>query len=188
MTESAKDGATPGPGASTRRRLLFGAVGAAAGAAGIGLAWWQGQQASALAPEQAALWQLEFQTPGGGPLAMRSFAGKPLLLNFWATWCPPCVEELPLLDRFFSENSGNGWQVLGLAVDQAAPVNSFLQRMPLRFPVALAGFAGIELSKSLGNLSGGLPFTVVLGAAGAVVHRKIGLVKDEDLQLWRNLR
>ena len=188
MTDSVPGAATPAPRASTRRRLLFGAVGAAAGAAGIGLAWWQRRLAPALAPEQAALWQLEFLTPGGAPLAMRSFAGKPLLLNFWATWCPPCVEELPLLDRFFAENSGNGWQVLGLAIDQAAPVNSFLQRLPLRFPVALAGFAGIELSKSLGNLSGGLPFTVVLGSAGAVVHRKIGLVKEDDLQLWRTLR
>ena len=188
MNESANGAASPGPGANTRRRLLFGAVGAAAGAAGVGLAWWQRQQEPAPAPEQAALWQLEFQTPAGAPLTMRSFAGKPLLLNFWATWCPPCVEELPLLDRFFAENSGNGWQVLGLAVDQAAPVNTFLQRMPLRFPVALAGFAGIELSKSLGNLSGGLPFTVVFGASGAVAQRKIGLVKEGDLQLWRTLR
>ncbi|MBL8335657.1 MAG: TlpA family protein disulfide reductase, partial [Rhodoferax sp.] len=101
---------------------------------------------------------------------------------------PPCVEELPLLDRFFAENSANGWQVLGLAVDQAAPVQSFLQRMPLRFPVALAGFPGIELSKSLGNLTGGLPFTVVLGHNGAVLHRRIGRVTADDLQLWRQLR
>lgn len=188
MNTSEPQARTPEPLAPGRRRLVYGAVAAAAAAAGLGLAWWQREQRPALAPEQAALWQLEFQTPGGAPLAMRSFAGKPLLLNFWATWCPPCVEELPLLDRFFAENSSNGWQVLGLAVDQATPVNSFLQRMPLRFPVALAGFAGMELSKSLGNLSGGLPFTVVLGGAGAVLHRKIGLVKEDDLRLWRSLR
>ena len=188
MNESAPGPGAPAPIAPGRRRLLYAAVAAAAGAGGVGLAWWQREQTPALAPEQAALWKLEFQTPGGAALAMRSFAGNPLLLNFWATWCPPCIEELPLLDRFFAENSGNGWQVLGLAVDQAAPVNTFLQRMPLRFPVALAGFAGIELSKSLGNLSGGLPFTVVLGATGAVLHRKIGLVKEDDLRLWRSLR
>lgn len=188
MNESSPETGAPGPVAPARRRLLYGAVAAAAGATGLGLAWWQKQRQPALAPEQAALWQLEFQTPGGAPLAMHGFAGKPLLLNFWATWCPPCVEELPLLDRFFAENRSKGWQVLGLAVDQAAPVNSFLQRMPLQFPVALAGFAGIELSKSLGNLSGGLPFTVVLGESGAVLHRKIGLVKEDDLKLWRTLR
>jgi len=178
--------ATDKPG---RRRLLYGAVAAAAGATGLGLAWWQNQRLSpSLAPEQAALWKLVFQTPDQAPLDMQKFAGKPLLLNFWATWCPPCIEELPLLDRFFAENAANGWQVLGLAVDQAEPVRTFLKRLPLRFPVALAGFAGIELSKSLGNLSGGLPFTVVLGRSGAVLHRKIGIVRAEDLQLWRQLR
>jgi len=181
--------ATPAATDPARRRLLYGAVAVTAGAAGMGIAWWQKQKrTAALPPEQSALWKLVFQTPGNTPLAMQSFAGKPLLLNFWATWCPPCIEELPLLDRFFVENAANGWQVLGLAVDQAAPVNSFLQRMPLQFPVALAGFAGIELSRTLGNLSGGLPFTVVLGASGAVLHRKIGLVSADDLQLWRGLR
>ena len=182
--------AAPGLAADpVRRRLLYGGVALVAAATGGGLAWWQDrQQTPPLPPEQAALWKLVFETPDRTPLAMQAFAGKPLLLNFWATWCPPCVEELPLLDRFFVENSSNGWQVLGLAVDQAAPVKGFLQRLPLRFPVALAGFPGIELSKSLGNLSGGLPFTVVLGAGGAVLHRKMGRVSSEDLQLWRQLR
>jgi thiol-disulfide isomerase/thioredoxin len=181
---SAAPNETPSP---ARRRWLMAGVGLAA--AGAGLATWLSRRSEPpLAPEQAALWKLAFETPQRTPLAMQQFAGRPLLLNFWATWCPPCVEELPLLDHFFAENSANGWQVLGLAVDQAAPVQSFLQRMPLRFPVALAGFPGIELSKSLGNLTGGLPFTVVLGRNGAVLHRRIGRVTADDLQLWRQLR
>ena len=189
MTPPTTAAAAPETVVRTRRRLLYGAVAAGAGAAGLGLAWWQNQPHTAqLPPEQAALWKLVFETPGRTPLAMQTFAGKPLLLNFWATWCPPRVEELPLLNSFFVENASNGWQVLGLAVDQAAPVNTFLQRLPLQFPVALAGFAGIELSKSLGNLSGGLPFTVVLGQAGSVLHRKIGRVSADDLRVWRSLR
>jgi thiol-disulfide isomerase/thioredoxin len=109
------------------------------------------------------------------------------VLNFWATWCPPCVDELPLLDRFFVENARKGWQVLGLAVDQAAAVNAFLERAPVRFPIAMAGVAGIELSKSLGNLSGGLPFTVVLGSRGNVLQRKIGRIGIQDLHAWAQL-
>ncbi len=110
-----------------------------------------------------------------------------MVLNFWATWCPPCVEELPLLNAFFNENRAKGWQVLGLAVDQAAPVTRFLTQSPLAFPVALAGFPGIEVSKSLGNLSGGLPFTVVFGAAGTVLHRKMGKLTPDDLHAWTKL-
>ena len=119
---------------------------------------------------------------------MRQFAGKPLLLNFWATWCPPCIDELPLLDAFFKQNRNNGWQVVGIAVDQLSAVQSFLQRTPLQFPVAMAGMEGIALSRSLGNLSGALPFTLVLGSEGTVLHRKMGRVSDQDLAAWSRLR
>ena len=86
------------------------------------------------------------------------------------------VEELPLLDRFYRENKANSWQVVGIAVDQRDPVVRFLGKMPLQYPVVLAGISGIELGKSLGNLSGGLPFTVVLGSDGLIAHRKMGRV------------
>jgi len=104
---------------------------------------------------EQALWGLEFETPAGGTVAMKSLAGKPLLLNFWATWCPPCVEELPMLNAFYREQSSKGWQVLGLAIDQPSAVRKFLARIPLDFPVGLAGLGGTDLGRSLGNLTGG---------------------------------
>jgi thiol-disulfide isomerase/thioredoxin len=131
---------------------------------------------------------LEFAKLDGSRLSMAALLGKPLLLNFWATWCPPCVEELPLLSSFHEENAGKGWQVLGLAVDQADPVKRFLAKAPVAFPVALAGVSGIELGKSLGNLSGGLPFTVVFGSDGLVAHRKMGKVAPDDLRAWALLK
>jgi thiol-disulfide isomerase/thioredoxin len=120
-------------------------------------------------------------------LALVTLRGRPLLVNFWATWCPPCIEELPLLSSFFQQNRAKGWQVLGIAVDQPDAVNRFLARSPVSFAVAMAGMAGLELSKSLGNLSGGLPFTVVLTADGEVAHRKIGRVTEADLSAWSGL-
>ncbi|MBY0409678.1 MAG: TlpA family protein disulfide reductase, partial [Burkholderiaceae bacterium] len=127
---------------------------------------------------------MEFDNPLGGVVSLASMAGKPLLLNFWATWCPPCVHELPMLNTFYRENSSKGWQTLGLAIDQPSAVNKFLARMPLDFPVGLAGLGGTDLGRSLGNLTGGLPFTVVFGADGKVLHRKMGQVSEQDLQAW----
>lgn len=173
---------------TTRRRWLYAAVAAAAGFGGAGLAWWKYRPGPADAGALAALWSLSFETPAGGRLAMRSLQGRPLLINFWATWCPPCVEELPLLDAFYRENMIKGWQVLGLAVDKAGPVRDFMTRQPLAFPVALAGMEGVGLSRSLGNAGGGLPFTVLVGADGAVLQRKIGKVAPADLALWRELK
>jgi thiol-disulfide isomerase/thioredoxin len=135
-----------------------------------------------------AFWQASFDSPKGGSVKMQAFKGKPLLLNFWATWCPPCVEELPLIDAFYRQNAGKKWQVMGLAVDQLKAVNDFLSKAPVSFPVALAGMPGIALSKSLGNLGGGLPFTVVLGSSGGVLHRKMGRITPDDLKVWATLQ
>ena len=177
-----------------RRQLIYGGVAAAAALAGGGFAAWQHR--AALQPETAggsaldrtgmaeAFWRMGFDTPAGQKLAMSGFRGKPLLVNFWATWCPPCIEELPLLDYFYQENKSKNWQVLGLAVDQPSAVRTWLQAKPLNFPVGMAGLAGTDLSKSMGNASGSLPFSVVFGGNGAIVHRKIGKVEPKELAQW----
>ena len=92
------------------------------------------------------------------------------------------------MNDFFLENSSKGWKVVGLAVDQIDPVKQFLSKTPLAFPVVMAGTSGVALSKSLGNLSGGLPFTVVLGSDGLVAHRKMGKVTPNDLRAWAKLK
>ena len=192
MSSNAQTPAEPsGERVAKRRRLVLAGAGALAAVGGAGLAWWR-LQPHAAAPgalaEVGGLWSRMFETPEGGRLVMQSFRGKPLLINFWATWCPPCVEELPLLDRFYRENSGKGFQVVGIAIDQAAAVRAFLARMPLGFPVALAGADGLEMVKSLGNLAGGLPYSVVLGSDGDLLHRKMGKVSPSDLAQWALLK
>lgn len=166
-----------------RRLALVGGVAAVAAAAGAGVALWRTRR-PAVAASSPALWALQFDRPEGGRLAMEAFRGRPLLLNFWATWCPPCVAELPLLDRFQRDQSPDGWQVAGLAVDNRAPVNAFLARRPVGFAIGLAGMDGVELARTLGNVGGALPFTVVFDRSGQLVQRKLGVIEPADLKKW----
>jgi thiol-disulfide isomerase/thioredoxin len=168
----------------SRRNWMVGAVAATAAVAGGGLAWWQQRTSAGDAAAIDRLWTQSFDTPQGGSLAFAAFKGKPVLVNFWATWCPPCVEEMPLLDRFYREHAAKGWQVVGLAVDQPSAVRTFLQKTPVTFAIGLAGLEGTELTKALGNQSGGLPFSVVIGPDGSVRERRMGRVSDADLKAW----
>lgn len=168
------------PVGNRRRRLVLAGVAAAAGAAGVA---WQSWHSTPSRP-QGPPWDQRFATPEGAELDMASLHGKPLVLNFWATWCPPCVKELPELDRFHREWSPRGWQVVGLAVDGLKPVQEFLRKQPLSFGVGMAGLDGTTLSRQLGNAQGALPFTAVFDAQGRLVHRKLGQTDFEELSAW----
>lgn len=168
-----------------RRHWLIGGAGAAAVAAGLG---WRGfseaRREAHLDATTGGLWRMSFDRPGGGQLAMASLRGQPLVLNFWATWCPPCIREMPEIDRFQREFATRGWQVLGLAIDRPQPVREFLARTPVGYTIAMAGLDGTELTRRLGNASGGLPFTVVFDREGLVAHRKLGETSFDELARW----
>lgn len=175
---------------NTRRALLAG-VGLLAAAGG---GWWALKQQAAPGagagqipagdPVPADFWTRQFDTLDGPALVLSSLQGRPLLINFWATWCPPCVKEMPEIDRFQREFSGQGWNVLGLAVDSPTPVKGFLAKNPVAFKIGLAGFGGTELAQELGNAAGGLPFTVLIDAQGGIRQRKMGATSFEELAAW----
>jgi thiol-disulfide isomerase/thioredoxin len=172
---------------SASRRAIVAGVGVLAAAGG---ALWYGRQSSLGSAPAAAdgtepvdLWSQRFPRPEGGELVMADLRGRPLLINFWATWCPPCIKELPEFDRF-ARSHQRQLRVVGLAIDKLAPVQEFLKKQPLSFDVGLAGFAGTELARSLGNTAGALPFTVLLDAKGNAVQRKLGPTEHAELEDW----
>jgi thiol-disulfide isomerase/thioredoxin len=171
----------------TARRALLAGVGVLAAAAG---ALWFGRQtemASALPAAEGAepvdLWSLRFARPEGGELVLAELRGQPLLINFWATWCAPCIRELPEFDRF-ARSHAQQLRVVGLAIDSLGPVQAFLKQHPMGFDIGLAGFAGTDLARSLGNSAGALPFTVLLDAKGSVLQRKLGETQRAELEAW----
>ncbi|HSV70619.1 MAG TPA: TlpA disulfide reductase family protein [Methylibium sp.] len=180
MTDPIRPPADDSP--DPKRRWLIGGVAAAglAGGAWFGLGGTSPRGEAAPAP----FWTLSFDTPTGTTLALAALRGKPLLVNFWATWCAPCVREMPQIDRFFNDFKANGWQVVGLAIDGPTPVREFLGRVKVGFPIGLAGLDGTELVRTLGNEQGGLPFTVAFDADGRLVRRKLGETSYEELAGW----
>jgi thiol-disulfide isomerase/thioredoxin len=171
-----------------RRNWILGGAGVAAGAAGVA---WQARRGTAPATPAApldeateAFWQSSFAQPDGQTLVLSALRGRPLVLNFWATWCPPCVKEMPALDRFAQAFAGRQGQVVGLAVDNPTAVKAYLQKAPVSYAIGMAGFDGTELSRKLGNASGSLPFTAVFARHGAIVQRKLGETNFEQLQGW----
>ncbi len=170
-----------------RRNWILAGTGVAAAAAGVA---WQlirsprSPTPAVLGEATTAFWQSSFIQPDGQTLALASLRGQPLVLNFWATWCPPCVKEMPELDRFAKQFATRGGRVLGLAVDNPKAVREFLQRAPVSYTIALAGFDGTDLSRKLGNSTGALPFTAVFARSGAVVQRKLGTTDVPELEGW----
>ena len=167
-----------------RRHLTTGLVATAAAASGLGWAWWHRQKARTNAASEMPWWHTRFEQPQGGHLALADFQGQVLVVNFWATWCPPCIEELPLLDSFAQQQRPKGWQVIGLALDNMAAVQSLLKRVPVSFPVAIAGLPGLDFSRQLGNIGGQLPFTAAWNTQGVLKQVKLGPLKQGDLSDW----
>lgn len=113
-----------------------------------------------------------------------AYAGRPVLVNLWASWCGPCIEEMPELDRFAREQGETGVQVLGIALDDVEAVRGFLQRVPVGYAIALDAPGPADAGVRLGNPRGVLPYTVLIGADGRVIKQRIGPFAHGETDAW----
>jgi len=164
-----------------RHVALFLAAGAVALAAG----YFVGEYRQRAAEPAGAGTLVEFRLPDseGRTRDADEWRGKPLIVNFWATWCAPCREEVPELVEAQREFGPRGLNVLGVAIDEPEPVRQFMEEMGFNYPSLVAETEGMELMARYGN-TGALPFTVAFDAAGRVVGSKLGKVSREEIRTF----
>lgn len=128
------------------------------------------------------LYRLTLPDAEGRPVALDALRRQPAILNFWATWCPPCVEEMPELSGIAEEFGPRSLQVIGIGIDSASNIGEFSRKTPMRYPLLVAGTRGLELVRHFGNTAGALPFTVVVATDGKVAWRTLGRFKTAELR------
>lgn len=169
------------------KAAFIAAIALAAAAAGF-YAYRQGSLSRSA--EQAVadtLARLSLPDPEGKPQPLSQWRGRVLVLNFWATWCAPCREEIPGLVRIQGQYAPIGLQIVGIAIDSAPKVRQFAREMGINYPVVIGGIEVIALTQPLGNRASGLPFTVVLDRSGKIVGTHLGVVPERKLIEWARL-
>jgi thiol-disulfide isomerase/thioredoxin len=162
------------------RIALFLVAAVSALAAGYGLHTWN----SATAPVSGGAEQLMAATlpdMEGNFQALAQWRGKVIVVNFWATWCPPCLKEIPEFVRMQEKLGPHGLQFVGIAIDNRDKVREFAAKFRINYPILIGEMEGIELVRRVGNDRGGLPFTVIVDRKGRLIGTELGGLNEQKL-------
>lgn len=130
----------------------------------------------------SALAAASFTDLQGKPRQLAEWRGRVLVVNFWATWCPPCREEIPMLMAVREKYASNGVEIVGIAIDLATKVKEYSVSMKISYPILIAGVEGLDLVRKLGNSAGGLPYTVFADREGQIEKSKLGAMSQKELE------
>ncbi len=165
-----------------RQWIMIGGISLLALLAGVFSSQWISQTGLASDPSIKAFFANPWQTPDGKPANSQNWRGNVLVVNFWASWCPPCVEEMPALDKIAQEYAPKNVLIVGIGIDSPSNIREFLQKTPVSYPIVLGGIEGSNLSKQMGNTQGALPYTVVINPKGKSIYTKLGKISEEELK------
>lgn len=129
-----------------------------------------------------AIYSVQFSDVHGKQRSLGEWQHKLLVINFWATWCAPCKEEMPIFAKLQEEFGSQGLQVIGIAADSHLNVANFAQKQPMNYPLLPDEMRAIEFSKRLGNRLGLLPFTIALKPGGSVLFTRLGVVTEPEMR------
>lgn len=118
----------------------------------------------------------------GDTRSIGDFSGRVILLNFWATWCPPCREEIPALDRLHRDLGDQGLSVVGVALEDAEPVRAFADEHDVGYPLLVGGREAFDIASEYGNGRGTLPYTVVIDRSGTIRATHQGALTRDEAQ------
>jgi thiol-disulfide isomerase/thioredoxin len=151
-------------------------------AAGVVTSQWIFRTEPADDPAMKAFFTNPWQTSDGKSVDTKEWREKVLVINFWASWCPPCVEEMPTLDKLQVEFKSQNVLFVGIGIDSPSNIREFLEKTPVSYPIVIGGLEGSNISKQMGNAQGALPYTVIINSQGKATSSKLGKISEEELR------
>jgi thiol-disulfide isomerase/thioredoxin len=161
-----------------REVLVLGAAGLAAATAGAVL----GPLALQSQSGAAELLSTAFPDLTGRPRRLSEWRGRVTMVNFWATWCEPCRDEVPLLLKIRQKYLHRGLEVVGIGIDNAPKMPQFASMYGISYPLLVGTWGHLRLLGRLANPGGALPYSLVLSRSGAIAYRKLGALREAELE------